>query len=379
MSETVQSLPTGPETALLNRILASREFAHAHMLKGILWFLVERAIDPEAAAPKEYEIAVEAMGRPSSFDPRSDPIVRVSLASIRARLVSYFALEGRNEPVRLTIPKGQYAVVFERDLSSNTPGDAELVLQPVQRFWQSPASEAGGTVIVYTEPLFFRDDAGHYVRDWHTNDIEGENHLREWLPTGALAELHASYHYLSAGEVNCMLSLSRMFQELNVPVETRNSRRSSLKELRHYNLILLGSPRTNAFLTALQGDEPFAIDSERILNRKPKGNEPLHYEGVRRLDGCLMRMTEYALVTRRPGISPGRAVTMIAANHGRAIEGAGHFLTMGDKVHQVIEDMGLRDSEELPSRFQLLIRVETMDIDDEVIEVKCIATRILDQ
>ena len=365
---------------LLSRILSSREFAHAHILKRILRYLVERSAAENASAPKEYEIAVEAMGRAASFDPRTDPIVRVSIASIRDRLLAYFATEGRQERIRLGIPKGQYLAVFTAASEAGTAAEKAPV-RPLVQFWKPYLSGEAANVIVYTEPLFFRDEHGHYLRDWHVNDLStGCEEIRRRLPMDGLGPLHPSFHYLSAGEVHCMLSISRMFHEMGIPVETRNSRISSWNELRNANLILLGSPRTNTFLSTLQsGREPFSIDPDRIENRAPEGNEAALYQGRRYLDGKLMRMTEYALVTRRPGLSSGCAVTMIAANHGRAIEGAGHFLTLEDRVESVIESMGFPRAPELPPHFQLLMRVETIDVDDEVAQTQSIAHHVISE
>jgi len=359
---------------LLHRILASREFAHAHNLKRVLRYLHDRSLQTGGTPPKEYEIAVQAMGRPETFDPRTDPIVRVSIGSIRDRLLAYFATEGTHERLRLHIPKGQYLPVFTT-AEDTSPSEPEKSVKALCRFWQPYLSTRAANVIVYTEPLFFRDDRGHYFRDWQINDIgSGPGQLKSRLPIGDV-ELHPSFHYLSAGEVHCLLSLSRMCYEMRVPVETRNSRTSSWNELRNANLILLGSPRTNTFLSTLQGDQDFIIGGECIEVREPRGGEPGSYTGRRYLDGKLRRMTEYAVISRRPGLTPGTAVTMIAANHGRAIEGAGHLLTLEDRVESVLESMGAPESGDLPADFQLLMQVETIDIDDEVAEVRAIASR----
>ena len=82
-------------------------------------------------------------------------------------------------------------------------------------------------------------------------------------------------------------------------------------------------------------------------------------------------MTEYAVITRRPGLRADCCVTMIAANHGRAIEGAGHVLTLEDQVQQIFDRLGIEAGEPLPPAFQLLMRVDTVDIDDEVAGVEC--------
>ena len=354
---------------LMRRILTSRQFAHADSLKRILRFLADRSTDPEALPPKEYDIAVNAMGRPDSFDPRTDPIVRVSLGSVRERLESYFGTEGRQEKIWMNIPRGQYRLVFSEAPRESRP--AKRSANSLARFWQPYFSGNAANIIVYTEPLFFRDDQGRFIRDWNINHVPAG---QEEIPnrfTGITAdEVRPVFHYLSAGEMHCLLSMTRMFHELNIPVETRNSRNATWHELSQSNLILLGSPRTNQFLESLQGDNPLLTGTDCIYQRSAKKNRV--YKGTRYQDGRLPRMTEYAVVTRRPGLVAGRAVTIIAANHGRAIEGAGHLLTLNDKVHELIGRMHVKPSNELPASFQMLMQVDTLNVDDEVTAVDCI-------
>jgi len=361
------------ERQLLQRILASPRFAHAHLLKRVLQYVCERSADPAAPPPKEHEIAIEAMGRPVSFDPRTDPIVRVTMAGIRGRLLAYFANEGRDEPLRLTIPKGRYRAVFTEAIREASGEPAAVGTSALSRFWAPYLCRPTPVVIAYTEPLFFRDARGRYVRDLYVNDPAAASELSRWLRPSAAAALSPCYHYLSAGEVHCLLSLSRMFHELGIPVETRNSRLASWSELHLVNLILLGSPRTNLFLRSLQPEQGFVVTERSVDDRRPSARRRIALEGRRYRDGELTRMTEYAVITRRPSPAPGNAVTMIAANHGRAIEGAGHLLTLEDRVQELLERLGASEGRPLPEQFQLLMKVETIDLDDEVVHVECIA------
>lgn len=362
---TTRRPPEQIET-LVNRILTSRQFAHADILKRILRYLVEHASDP--VAPKEYDIAVRAMGRQESFEPRTDPIVRVSVGSIRKRLLAFFATEGTAEPVRMEIPLGQYRVVFtDATVSARV---AERESSALMRFWQPYFTGAALNLVVYTEPLFFRDSQGRYIRDWAINNPSDIGALQSSFPASDTAGFQPTFHYLSAGEMHCLLSLTRMFHELGLPVETRNSRNAGWSELSRSNLILLGSPRTNQFLKSLQGDDPLIVHSDYIEER-PTGAA---YRGSRYRDGSLERMTEHAVVTRRPGLVEGRWVTMIAANHGRAIEGAGHLLTLEDRVEEILQrTVG---SGPLPGTLQLLMRVDTIDSDEEVTTVECVAHHV---
>jgi hypothetical protein len=361
----------GPRTAdpgaerLLLRILASRQFAHADRLKKVLRYLVECSADPTRPPPKEHEIAVQAMRRPASFDSRTDPIVRVTIASVRERLQAYFATEGAGERYRLAIPKGQYRVFFtDTDSPQSAPEEHR---RAIERFWRPYFRKDAANIIVYTEPLFFRDGKGRYFRDWNINTPPDDlAPIALNFPEAAPADISPTYHYLSAGEMHCLLSLTRMFHEAGVPVETRNSRSARWQELNQSNLILLGSPRTNPFLRSLQGDYPLVARADSIERR---GGDV--FRGRRFADGALQRMTEYAVVTRRPGVQPDCSVTLIAANHGRAIEGAGHVLTLENRLQELIARLGVDESAALPQTFQFLMRIETIDTDDEVTAVEC--------
>ena len=74
------------------------------------------------------------------------------------------------------------------------------------------------TSLVYTEPLFFRDDRGHYFRDWRINDVAAKpQEFQKTLTKAGYGPLEPSFHYLSTGELHCILSLSRCSTRCNVP------------------------------------------------------------------------------------------------------------------------------------------------------------------
>jgi hypothetical protein len=64
-----------------------------------LRFVVERALEGRNGEIKEFVIGVEALGRNTSFDPKSDPIVRVEAGRLRERLRSYYEGEGEADSV----------------------------------------------------------------------------------------------------------------------------------------------------------------------------------------------------------------------------------------------------------------------------------------
>jgi hypothetical protein len=187
--------------------------------------------------------------------------------------------------------------------------------------------------------------------------------------------LKPSFHFLSAGEVNAMVSLIQLFTRLDAPLTVQNSRFTSWTELRFSNLILLGSSRTNPFLDSLQGGSNFMITTDTIRNVRPRAGEEPTYTGQRYMEGKLEKAAEPAVVTRRPGLTPGTTVTMICANHGRGIEGAGNLLTLENELGGVLDNAGFSANGLLPECFQLLLRVHMVDFDEEVLNVEYVSHR----
>src|SRR5215469_17124257 len=98
--------------AQVDRILASAAFADAARASNFLRFVVERKLEGRAGEIKEFVIAVEVLGRTSSFDSKTDPIVRVEAGRVRDRLTSYYEDEGEEDLVLISLPTGRYVPEF---------------------------------------------------------------------------------------------------------------------------------------------------------------------------------------------------------------------------------------------------------------------------
>src|SRR5215467_15942352 len=89
----------------LSQLLSSTAFAQVDRLKRFLRYVVEETVAGRSDNLKEYSIGVEVFDREPSFDPRTDPIVRVQARRLRARLGRYYEEEGRHEEIRIELPK----------------------------------------------------------------------------------------------------------------------------------------------------------------------------------------------------------------------------------------------------------------------------------
>ena len=107
-----ESISANRIVAHTERVLSSSFFSRSSALTGFLRFIIELTLEGKAHEIKEYRLGVEVFGRGGDFDPRIDPVVRVHAAKLRARLAEYYASEGQNERLVITIPRGGYIPVF---------------------------------------------------------------------------------------------------------------------------------------------------------------------------------------------------------------------------------------------------------------------------
>lgn len=91
------------------------------------------------ARPKEVEIALAVFGRDTAFDGAQDASVRVSMHRLRKKLEDFYAGPGRDQPARLSIPKGEYRIVADEQAAAPAP--------PAPRRWPWIAAAAGALLV----------------------------------------------------------------------------------------------------------------------------------------------------------------------------------------------------------------------------------------
>ena len=70
----------------LGRILNSRPFHQSQRRQRFLEYLVNEALAGRGERLKAYNVALEVFDRPETFDPTTDPLVRVEAARLREKL-----------------------------------------------------------------------------------------------------------------------------------------------------------------------------------------------------------------------------------------------------------------------------------------------------
>lgn len=102
----------GDEIAeLAARLRARQALGRSDGLNRLFDYLA--ACAQAGARPKEFEVAAAVFGRGSGFDGSQDASVRVAVHRLRRKLDDFYAGPGRDEAMRLSIPKGEYRMIAE--------------------------------------------------------------------------------------------------------------------------------------------------------------------------------------------------------------------------------------------------------------------------
>ena len=82
-------------------------------IQKFLRFIVEEALAGRGDALKEYTIALDVFDRDESFDPQTNSIVRVEASRLRGKLREYYGVNGRDDPILISLPTGSYVPAFQ--------------------------------------------------------------------------------------------------------------------------------------------------------------------------------------------------------------------------------------------------------------------------
>jgi hypothetical protein len=99
------------------RVASSENFARSEFLPKFLLYICDRQLTARTHEITEQQIGERVFGRPAGYSPGEDNIVRNYAGQLRKRLDMYYQREGKQEGVRISIPRGGYVPVF-RPLSA---------------------------------------------------------------------------------------------------------------------------------------------------------------------------------------------------------------------------------------------------------------------
>lgn len=149
---------------LLRKIMGSDVFRQSPRLQRLLEYIVQQSLQGKGHRLKGYNIAVEVFDKPADFDPATSALVRVEMGRLRSKLLEYQASEGRQDSLRIELPKGNYEA---RIVEVQSP--ALVVAAPVNSLRQALDDKPSIAVI----PLrnLSPDDGQSWFADGLTEDL----------------------------------------------------------------------------------------------------------------------------------------------------------------------------------------------------------------
>jgi len=110
--ESIKKIPPDQIYSELENVLKFYSFKNSTLLSNFLRYIVTETIDERQKYIKEYSIAVNALSRPSHFNPHDDAMVRIHAGRLRKLLNEYYSSDGKDNSVIIHVPKGGYVPEF---------------------------------------------------------------------------------------------------------------------------------------------------------------------------------------------------------------------------------------------------------------------------
>jgi hypothetical protein len=378
---------------LLEKILASGEFSHSKIYQTFLTYLVESA--RQGRELKETTIAMEVFGKDSRFNPAEDTIVRSHTYSLRKKLESYYFQEGKDDKIRLRIPKGHYKIQFV-PVTLNLAHPRALLLLLSRKYyyililflaalavvqflhnrsdekklakyrvidkndpiWKDYLQSDLPVLIVVGDHFFFSEYSEKYkslvgIRHPKVNSAEDLQSLYPNLRMEAASEPYFPYH--SIWSLPPILSI--LFSVNETPI-LRKASDVSPQMLDEYNIIFLGSIKTLYKLkhTISKSHFQFEISPHRVIYSPPDSdsvrvfNTSLHSPGPN---------DDLILALKLPG-PVGNSIFIIASYHSLGVPEIATYL-ISPARRTKLDRMFMQKYGSIPRYFEILFRVTGID------------------
>jgi len=392
-------VPAEAEREELQRLAASRTLRDSEAVRKLLLYLGDASLEDRAEQLKEYTVGVEALGRPSHYDPRTDSSARALAARLRRKLEEYYAEEGAYSLIRVGFPKGGFKLTFDHLPNLSPPADpvaavtrwkriagvclgASLLSISLLFFRGRPAGQASALpwnadlealwqpflderipiVVSFGSPLFVSMPNAFVrwpaINDWESALRSDEvNGLASYLraPLQGKARFAPNFDYAGIGDVHGAFLIARLLASKKP--EQLSLKRGivlSWEDIKNNHLVFIGNGKNQEKLRDILADRDFAVGEAAVRNLKPQPGEPLEFrETIDERTGEIRG--DYALLTFLPGLEQGRYMLLLSAMNTETIWGAVEAVTNPKFVTPLVAH--LRYGGKLPRAFQVVVKI----------------------
>ena len=384
--------------AQVGRLVQSKTFETSEVHRRLLQYLAEKSISGEADRLKEYTIGLEAFGKPPTYDPKHDSIVRLQAGRLRQKLAAYYQSEAAGDAVLVSMPKGAFKLNFEpvaaQDHAHGPPWNPQRTLlligaalavatlwavvstigwvrlhretEVVASRWTPELESLWGPflqshrplMVCLGTPMFVRFPDFGLFRDPKVNDWE-EIDKSERFTTVRKAlggkGIFATYAYTGEGEASAAFLLSKLLSTRKQDVLLTRSSILSWQEIEDDDVVFVGPPKFNLQLQAAALAQDIVIEPEGIRNQKPQPGEPVFLQD-RLVPEKPSEGETHALISPTPGLSGVGELLVIAGNASSDTLAAAEWLTQPLRARELVRHLRT-PSGEIPRYFQAVVKV----------------------
>lgn len=400
-------LHSDPRWRLVERILLSIPFQKSANLHALLSFLAEHSILGKADALTERQIGIAVFGKPAGYSPAEDSAVRVHVRQLRLRIHEYFAQEGRNDTLRVDIPKGSYALEFHESQPETSPkpilppplpetGKARRGRVRDVLFWTALATAAVCVIGWYRTA----NSVAHPVVPWPLNAIIQQSRptrivvsdgnlctirplankevtLEQYLQPGFVESLTpphldekfsrmmtyvADSELTSFADVAVVSALVKLAGPNGDQISLSSARSLDRRDLEKGNYIFVGSATSDPWVMLFDNKLNFQMVEEGIggrmffRNRHPLPGEQQEYEGLAHTGST---GEDYATISLLPGEMGQGNIMILQGLRQEGTEALSVLLSdVGDRAK--LEDAVRQDAKSDSPYFEALVRSQAV-------------------
>jgi hypothetical protein len=358
------------------RIVQNKNLKLSEGQGRLLSYLAEKSISGEADDLKEYVVGVDAFGKPPSYDPRQESVVRTQVARLRQKLADYYNTEGVDDLILVDLPKGGFKMNFEERPPAPEARPAERT--PVGWHFREKVL-AAALVFAVAGAVYFS------VRPVRADRSNSESaalapELQElWGPILSsnrplvVCVATPSAGSSAAGTATGAFLLGQFLAPRKQHVLLTRGDLLSMPEIMMDNVVFIGPSAGNRQLEAVPINRQIVLDPEGIRNLNPRPGEPAFLPdrvSHKPQDGD----ESLALISHTPGLYGNGDIISLSGNQISSVMAAVQALTDPMLARTFVAKMK-NSRGGLPRYYQVVLKVKSMD--DMPVEISYVLHREL--
>ncbi|HUI78651.1 MAG TPA: hypothetical protein VLY24_12060 [Bryobacteraceae bacterium] len=350
----------GSSQAQIERILQSKTLRLSEVQRRLLTYLAERSLAGEADDLKEYAVGIDALGKPSSYDPRQESVVRMHVARLRQKLAEYYRTEGAADPVLVDLPKGGFKITFEARQAPVDPAPAPAAVQKLHSRWMRKEAVVTAGIVLLAGVTYLAARSPR-VQPAAVESSPWSADLQQlWSPLlSPTRPLVVCIADPSFGTASGAFRLGQFLGLRKSDLLVTPGNQLSMPEIAMNNIVFLGPTTGNRQVQSLPIDQQIVLEPDGIRNLKPLAGEPAFVSDRSAADGKGVAES-YALISHLPGLYGNGDFLYLSGNQAASVMAAVKVFTDPTLARALVTSLKI-PSGILPRYYQAVLRVKSMD------------------